>query len=210
MDNYEFLDTKNEVVLARAPPESKMRFVEALRDRGKIVAMVGDGTNDVPAMSKSNVGVAMACGTEMALKAAHFTLVNDDLGGLMEGIKEVRFLMERIQKIIYSAFFNNVLELIPLSLLVIWRISFGVEIVAILWLDIVLDLALIQCLIFGKPMKMNKAGKAIRLLGLKLVALVTLFRQLLKNYVSDSYFGGGMFVAILVIRLGNLVINRFR
>lgn len=210
IDNYEFLDSKNEVVVARATPESKMQFVQALTERGKNVAMVGDGTNDVPAMCKSNVGVAMACGTEMALKAAHFILVNDDLGGLMEGIKEARFLMERIQKIIYSAFFNNILELIPLSLLMIWKIPFGVEISAILWLDVVLDLSPIQCLIFGKPMKMNKSEKPIRLLGLKLVALANLLRQLLKNYVSESYFGGGVLVAILVIRIGNLVLNRIR
>ena len=60
------MDIKNEVVVARAPPESKKHFVEALRERGRIVAMVGDGTTDVPAMPKSNVGVAMACGTEIA------------------------------------------------------------------------------------------------------------------------------------------------
>ncbi len=101
-------------VFAEILPEEKARIVGRLQAEGKKVAMVGEGFNDAPALSRADIGVALATGTDIAIEAADMTLMNPDLGTLAAAIS----LCQRIRRVIWQnlfwAFAYN-LMLIPVA-----------------------------------------------------------------------------------------------
>lgn len=86
-------------VFARMFPEAKWRIVEALKQKGEVVAMTGDGVNDGPALKAAHIGVAMGRrGTELAKQAASLVLVNDDLGSMVDAIAQGRRIYQNLKK----------------------------------------------------------------------------------------------------------------
>src|SRR5690606_22099761 len=78
---------EEKVLFARMYPDAKLAVVNALKKNGEVVAMLGDGVNDAPALKAANIGVAMGNkGTEIAKAAASLVLINDDLSKLINGI----------------------------------------------------------------------------------------------------------------------------
>lgn len=89
------------VLFTRMFPEAKLAVVNALKKKGEVVAMVGDGVNDAPALKAAHIGVAMGSkGTEMAKAAASLVITNDDLGKLVTGIAAGRRIYANIKKAI--------------------------------------------------------------------------------------------------------------
>ena len=98
------------LVVARCAPSTKVRMIEALHRRGKFAAMTGDGVNDSPSLKRSDVGVAMGTGSDVAKDASDIVLTDDNFASIVHAIEEGRRMFDNIQKFILHLLAENIAQ----------------------------------------------------------------------------------------------------
>jgi magnesium-transporting ATPase (P-type) len=130
-----------EIIFARVAPEHKLRVVSALREKGHIVAVTGDGVNDAPALKKADIGVAMGiAGTEVAKEAADMVLTDDNFASIVNAIEEGRAVYANIKKFVTYIFSHNMTEAWPFIVQIMLNIPLALPVMQVLAIDLGTDI----------------------------------------------------------------------
>lgn len=141
MSDQELAQTVEQVsVYARVAPEHKLRIVDALQQRGHVVAMTGDGVNDAPALRKSDIGVAMGItGTDVAKEAAHMVIIDDNFSTIVQAVEEGRTIYDNVRKFVKYIVTSNFGEVITMVLSQRFAMPLPMTTLQILWMNLVTD-----------------------------------------------------------------------
>ena len=194
-------------ILARAQPLDKYRLVRLLQERGEVVAVTGDGTNDAPALKKADVGLSMGvAGTEVAKEASHIVLLDDAFSTIVSAVHWGRALYENIQRFIQFQLTINVSALVIAFMGPFLGIRPPFTVLQLLWVNVIMDTfaAIALCseppgrgLMQDKPKRRDEPivtpGMAVNILGTALFFIVVLTGLLLLmrgDPSSPGWFAG--------------------
>jgi sodium/potassium-transporting ATPase subunit alpha len=182
-----------DILFARVAADQKMRIVQALQNKGHIVAVTGDGVNDAPALKAAHIGIAMGLsGTDVAKEAADMVLLDDHFASIVHAIEEGRAVFQNIRKFLTYVLVHNVAELVPYLAFAMFPIPLPLTPIQSLTVDMGTDsiTALGLGVEKGKPQDMQRPPRARtqRLLNGALAMRAYLFLGLIEAAAAMSAF----------------------
>jgi magnesium-transporting ATPase (P-type) len=139
-------------VFARVSPEDKLRLVRALRARGQVTAMTGDGVNDAPALKQADIGIAMGIkGTEAAKEAADMVLADDNFASIVHAVEEGRTVYDNIRKSLVFLLPTNGGEALVIIAALLLGQTLPITPLQILWVNMVTAVTLAMAMGFEPP-----------------------------------------------------------
>jgi Ca2+-transporting ATPase len=126
-------------VYARISPDQKVRITEALRRKGHIVAMSGDGVNDAPALKKADIGIAVGSGTDVTKEAADMVLTDDNFSTIVAAVEEGRGIYDNIKKFINYLLSANFGEVLVVFSSIMMGLPLPLLPLQLLWINILTD-----------------------------------------------------------------------
>jgi Ca2+-transporting ATPase len=210
-------------VYARVSPEHKLKIVQALQDKGEVVAMTGDGVNDAPALKRADIGVAMGItGTDVSKEASDMVLLDDNFATIVAAVEEGRRIYDNIRKFIRYTLTSNAGEIWVMLLAPFVGLPMPLTPIQILWVNLVTDgvpgLALTveptePNTMRRKPYPINEnffgrgMGRDVLWIGL-LMGLVSLVVGLISYSANDPAWQTMVFTTLTLSQMGNALAIR--
>ena len=130
-------EVKPATVFARILPEHKYRIVKTLQQMGEVVAVTGDGVNDVPALKKADLSIAMGGGTEAAKSVSKMIITDNNLEVIVDAVRNGRVIVDNLRKLIYYLISSSIMEMFFIFFSIILGLPLPLSAIQILWINIV-------------------------------------------------------------------------
>ncbi|WP_009206350.1 cation-translocating P-type ATPase [Sulfuricella denitrificans] len=182
-----------EIIFARVGADQKLHIVTALKRKGEIVAVTGDGVNDAPALKHADIGIAMGIsGTDVARESADIVLLDDNFASIVAAVEEGRAVYENIRKFLTYILTSNIPEIVPYLAFVLFKIPLPLTIIQILAVDLGTDMLPALGLGTEKPhpgmMQRPPRARHERLLNWPLVVRAYLFLGVVEAAAAMAAF----------------------
>jgi len=198
MSDDELLKTlKNTAVVARATPENKYRIVRVLQGAKEVVAVTGDGVNDVPALKAADLGIAMGGGSQAAREVAKMVITDNNLSVIVEAIRTGREIAKNIRKAIYYLVSCSFGEIFVVTSGFFLNLPLPLQPVQILWINLVTEGVQDKTFAFGKSDKDPMSEKPKR------PEEAFFDKKQLKDTAFAAVLMGVLVVAVFVYLLGH-------
>ncbi len=127
------------ILFARTKPQQKLKVINALKINNEVVAMMGDGVNDAPALHRADIGIVVGDATDVAKESADLVLLDSSFETIVETIKEGRGIFDNIRKVILYLLSDSFEEIVAVVGTIIFSLPLPVTAVQILWINIISD-----------------------------------------------------------------------